>query len=591
MIESSNENFSSLARPSWLQRAIGFYSRKFHFIAIPLGIIMAAVHLKFAIEYFNQCPIQPMIPIYMIVNAAVHITVMIFAISGIINVRCNFLRGLEEYKSIGLAILAFILVATLIIFLFNFAWLITGSVWIFGAKVNGVQGDNPNNPNSYCQSELFRAAFVLLVVNYIIHVVIILLIILRHQVSVKSPPYLQSVSAMIEQAKRTATNDEMLGLAVNLPAKSSLGVGVGVGVDVVYETKLKMTSALNPKDLVSYKFWASMKNSLYDEREWSQSETIHIPFEVEPSDKIGSFKEDIYNRTGIPPDCQKLIFKGEQCRLELTFSDIGIRDGNMIGWIYRTKEFPSIEFHLENIQDPDHMIIWLDRKINKPSSYENLKNAFLLISEELQSKNQSNLIEGRSEKACFTNYTLSVTIATVPCLLEIFSSFRDCLECFQRNINKRIFFITSNTMGRLIVPLIMENPKKMFDPLIYGLRLSIYIFRDNFEEQLDWAFNYRNHIQLFTFDDNLFMRLLRDMADSHLSIGKSLLNNSSSHNSTKARRRFLWAQKLFERYVQDGAVTVIRVCVVVQDRAGNRPLFSGLAWPVACLDIALACLG
>ncbi|UJR12340.1 hypothetical protein I4U23_016517 [Adineta vaga] len=32
--------------------------------------------------------------------------------------------------------------------------------------------------------------------------------------SVKSPPYLQSVSAMIEQAKRTATNDEMLGLAV-----------------------------------------------------------------------------------------------------------------------------------------------------------------------------------------------------------------------------------------------------------------------------------------------------------------------------------------------------------------------------------------
>ncbi|CAF4238957.1 unnamed protein product, partial [Adineta steineri] len=47
-----------------------------------------------------------------------------------------------------------------------FAWLITGSVWVFGAKANGVQGDNPNATNTYCQSDLYKSAFVLLIINY-----------------------------------------------------------------------------------------------------------------------------------------------------------------------------------------------------------------------------------------------------------------------------------------------------------------------------------------------------------------------------------------------------------------------------------------
>ncbi|CAF0744970.1 unnamed protein product [Adineta ricciae] len=179
MIESSKENLSPLGRPVWLQKVIGFYSRKFHFIVIPIGIIVAAIHLKFAIQYFDQCPIQPMIPIYMIVHAAIHLTVMMVGICGIINVRCNFPRDTQQSSPIGVAILVIILVSVLIMSLFSFAWLITGSVWIFGAKANGVQGDNPNDTGTYCQSELFRPAFVLLIINYILHVVIVSLIIVR----------------------------------------------------------------------------------------------------------------------------------------------------------------------------------------------------------------------------------------------------------------------------------------------------------------------------------------------------------------------------------------------------------------------------
>ena len=179
MIKPSKETSSALGRPIWLQKVIGFYSRKFHFIVIPIGIIVAAIHLKFAIQYFDQCPIQPMIPIYMIVHASIHLTVMLVGIFGIINVRCNFPRDTQQSSSVGVAILVIIMVSVLIISLFSFAWLITGSVWIFSAKANGVQGDNPNDTSTYCQSELFRPAFVLLIINYIMHVVIVSLIIAR----------------------------------------------------------------------------------------------------------------------------------------------------------------------------------------------------------------------------------------------------------------------------------------------------------------------------------------------------------------------------------------------------------------------------
>ncbi|CAF0752527.1 unnamed protein product [Adineta steineri] len=177
--ETQNGILTPPPRPVWLQNAINLYSRKFHFIIIPIGIIVAAVHLKFGVQYFSECPIQPMIPIYMIVHASVQLGINLLAIIALVNVRCNFPPGVEKYKKLAVIILVIILVSTFVLFLFSFAWLITGSVWVFGAKANGVQGDNPNATNTYCQSDLYKSAFVLLIINYVIHIVIISLIIFK----------------------------------------------------------------------------------------------------------------------------------------------------------------------------------------------------------------------------------------------------------------------------------------------------------------------------------------------------------------------------------------------------------------------------
>ncbi|UJR18894.1 hypothetical protein I4U23_022022 [Adineta vaga] len=90
-------------------------------------------------------------------------------------------------------------------------------------------------------------------------------------------------------------------------------------------------------------------------------------------------------------------------------------------------------------------------------------------------------------------------------------------------------------MARLAVPLILDNFREIFtDLLTYGFHLSICVFRENDGEQLDWAFDYRNNIQVFDFDEDLFVRLIRDIADYHVAVA--------------VHRRFSWAEKLYGRY-------------------------------------------
>lgn len=128
-----------------LKNVIRFYSLKFHFIIVPITLIIAIVHLRFAVTYLNQCPMQPMINIYMIVHAAVHLSIMLLTFLSVINIRCIYPHFQYHHQTVPRVILIFLLIFTVILHLFSLAWLITGSVWIFGAKTNGVQGSDPTD--------------------------------------------------------------------------------------------------------------------------------------------------------------------------------------------------------------------------------------------------------------------------------------------------------------------------------------------------------------------------------------------------------------------------------------------------------------
>ncbi len=179
-IRDNNAGIFLSSREARIEKCFRFYRARFHFISIPIGIVFAIIHLKFAIQYLGQCTIQPMINIYMIVHASVTLFIILLALAGVIIVRFIYPRlKKENHKMIVRRLVLIVVILTLIVFLFSFAWLVTGSVWIFGAKSNGVQGLDPKATTTYCQSDLYKVAFTLIIVNYVVHGLIILIIIMN----------------------------------------------------------------------------------------------------------------------------------------------------------------------------------------------------------------------------------------------------------------------------------------------------------------------------------------------------------------------------------------------------------------------------
>jgi amino acid transporter len=163
-----------------MERCLRFYERNFHLITIPIGTIVGIIHLIFGIEYLGQCQIQPMINIYLIVQASVTLFIMLLALTGVITVRCIYPRlEKENNKKIARHLIVIIITLASILFLFTYAWLVAGAVWVFGARSNGEQGSDSLATTTYCQPTLYRAAFTLTIINLVINIVIIPIIIMR----------------------------------------------------------------------------------------------------------------------------------------------------------------------------------------------------------------------------------------------------------------------------------------------------------------------------------------------------------------------------------------------------------------------------
>jgi len=178
-IQDKSTDAPSSARQARIEKCFRFYRAKAHLISIPIIIIISIIHLKYGIKYLGQCPIQPKINIYLIVNASVALLLMLIAIIGVITARIYPRLEKKNEMMIARRLILIVIIFTLILSLFSLAWLVTGAVWIFGAKKNGEQGSNPQDTTTYCQPNLYRAAFTLVIINLIFHSVIILIIIIK----------------------------------------------------------------------------------------------------------------------------------------------------------------------------------------------------------------------------------------------------------------------------------------------------------------------------------------------------------------------------------------------------------------------------
>ncbi|CAF1230507.1 unnamed protein product [Adineta ricciae] len=140
-----------------IKKTTGLYkSKRFHCqLLLPLSIAIASFVV--GILYINNCPIQPYIPIYLLVQGAVGLYILIIHLTAIV-----YILYINRYKYQFIGTIAFL---TAFLFLFQFAWFIAGNIWVFGA-VQRVQFTNPANTTSYCNGTVYRSAFWLIIAAY-----------------------------------------------------------------------------------------------------------------------------------------------------------------------------------------------------------------------------------------------------------------------------------------------------------------------------------------------------------------------------------------------------------------------------------------
>jgi hypothetical protein len=207
-------------------------------------------------------------------------------------------------------------------------------------------------------------------------------------------------------------------------------------------------------------------------------------------------------------------------------------------------------------EKPNHMIFWLDVTIGNPNEYVHLKKAFRSNTDP-SCETFTMLTDKDYDAIIATGDAVPVTFEGVEFLLQAFNNEDACLEAFKQNEDacrealkqnedKRIFFITSGSLGRSIVPKIIERYRHIFtDPITDKPYASVYVFCHNIEYHMEWGMNYLEYVQMFNFDSALLARMTRDIAEYFIERGKRIRQDNDLEG---ALQRLNWAKKLWYQY-------------------------------------------
>ncbi|CAF1343157.1 unnamed protein product [Didymodactylos carnosus] len=183
----------------------------------------------------------------------------------------------------------------------------------------------------------------------------------------------------------------------------------------------------------------------------------------------------------------------------------------------------------------DHVTVWLDAYIGNPKDYHTLKDKFGTNIQPLITLNQNEKELDEYPVNYENPETLKKLRDTVYCLKAFFEVDK-CLEFINSNQDKKIFSISSGTMGKQIVPKIAELSQ------IHG----IYIFCGYISAHTQWAMDYVNNISaMLEHQDDLLIRLTKDIAKYLEEKGDQYAQKSDER--TRAKNCYTWAMKLILR--------------------------------------------
>lgn len=106
--------------------------------------------------------------------------------------------------------------------------------------------------------------------------------------------------------------------------------------------------------------------------------------------------------------------------------------------------------------------------------------------------------------------------------IRFFDKSDDCLTFIQENAESTaIFLITSSYFGRSIAPVVADQIS------------AIYVLCIKIENDMVWAPDYAEFIQMFDFDTDLLIRLIRDIAEYCMERGIGRMENDDKKQALK----------------------------------------------------------
>jgi len=145
-------------------------------LIIPQAVLMlvtSLVQLSYGTQYQNKCPIQPLIDTFLIVHGATGLASVVNLI--LAYVTANYIKRSIDPLRYARYLIAANLIVQLVLVVFNFAWMVAGQVWVFGAMTDGFQDDDIHHLSTFCFAKVFWPAFVIIFVTYLAWIITILI--------------------------------------------------------------------------------------------------------------------------------------------------------------------------------------------------------------------------------------------------------------------------------------------------------------------------------------------------------------------------------------------------------------------------------
>ncbi|CAF1008420.1 unnamed protein product [Rotaria sordida] len=154
---------TSSKRQQRIDKAMVYFSSFMFLVQIILAAVFSGIELHYGVDYRYQCPMESMIPIFLIVHGATKFVWVAMSILAFINARIIY--GMMNKA-------------------FARHFVLPRNVWVFSNKSH-VQSTDAANTSTYCQNTLYSAAFGLIISTYIVFGIVAVLTIKRRIVGKK----------------------------------------------------------------------------------------------------------------------------------------------------------------------------------------------------------------------------------------------------------------------------------------------------------------------------------------------------------------------------------------------------------------------